>query len=255
MIRKRYNVVIPTELGMLIVNHNDQGTLDSRYGVFWQLSQTGNFEPEEISLLQRIAASCPPNPVILDIGANIGVISLSIANVVSGARIFAFEPQRIIFQMLAGNMALNSIENVFCFHMAVGETPGLIPIPKIDYGSMASFGSLEFGRTTQTDAGQNARLDGPDIEMVQVITIDSLNFPRVDFMKIDVEGMEEAVLNGARRTIAATKPVLCVEIIKSGGQITGLLASFGYELFRRGQNLICLHREQPHHDEVRKLLM
>lgn len=254
MIRKRYNAVMPTDFGMLIVNHNDQGTPDTRYGVFWQLSQTGTFEPEEISLLQRIAASCPPNPVILDIGSNIGVVSLGIANAVEGARIFAFEPQRIIFQMLAGNMAINSVENVFCFHMAVGDRHGHIPVPKVDYGSMASFGSLEFGRTSQTDAGQNARLDGPDVEMVQLITIDSLNFPRVDLMKIDVEGMEEAVLIGAKKTIMANKPILCVEVVKSGRQIAGLLAEFGYELFRHAQNVICLHREQPAHGELRKLL-
>ncbi|MFZ0944010.1 MAG: FkbM family methyltransferase [Syntrophobacteraceae bacterium] len=255
MNRKRYNLVMPTEFGTVIVNHNDQGLPDARYGVFWQLSQTGTLEAEQMELIRKSVSLCLPDPVVLDIGANIGIVSLSIANSVQGAKIFAFEPQRIIFQMLAGNMALNSIENVFCFHLAVGDTNGHIPIPKIDYGSMASFGSLEFGRTTQSDAGQNARLAGPDVEMVQIVTIDSLGFQRVDFMKIDVEGMEVAVLDGARGTITANKPILCVEALKCDkNRLSNLLTSFGYNLHTQGQNLFCLHREQPFHRAVERFL-
>jgi len=255
MNRKRYNLVMPTEFGTVIVNHNDQGLPDARYGVFWQLSQTGTLEAEQMELIRKSVSLCLPDPVVLDIGANIGIVSLSIANSVQGAKIFAFEPQRIIFQMLAGNMALNSIENVFCFNLAVGDTNGHIPIPKVDYGSMASFGSLEFGRTTQSDAGQNARLVGPDVELVQVVTIDNLGFQRVDFMKIDVEGMEVAVLDGARETITANKPILCVEALKCDkNRLSNLLTSFGYNLHTQGQNLFCLHREQPFHRAVERFL-
>lgn len=255
MNRKRYNVLIPTEFGTIIANHNDTGRPGMAYGMFWQLSQTGTYDPVEIDLLRRIVSLCPPDPIVLDIGANIGLVSLGIATSMEGGGIFAFEPQRILFQMLAGNMAINSIENVFCYHLAVGDFNGSIPIPKIDYGAMGSFGSLEFGKTIQPDAGQNAKLEGPDVESVQIVTVDSLGFRRVDFMKIDVEGMEEAVLNGARETILSNKPILCVEALKSDKErLASLLASFGYTVHPQGLNFICMHTEQPFHKAVEALL-
>ena len=248
MNRKRYNVVISTRFGSVIANHYDRG-------VFWQLSQTGKYDESQIELIRRCVSFCPTDPIVLDIGANIGLVSLSLADLVGGGAIFAFEPQRIIFQMLAGNMAINSIENVFCYHLAVGDTNGTIPVPRINYGAGAIFGSLELGREVQSDLGQNARLEGPDVETVRMVTIDSLNFSRVDLMKIDVEGMEEAVLRGAQSTIMTSKPLLYVETLKSDkDRLAAILTAFGYSLHRQGENYLCLHRDRPSHMEADRLL-
>ena len=223
--------------------------------MFRQLSQTGTYDALQLDLIRKCVSLCPPDPIILDIGANIGLVSLSISGLVGRGGIFAFEPQRIIFQMLVGNMAINSVENVFCYQLAVGDSNGHIPIPRIDYGSMGGLGSLECGRAARPDLGQNAGLEGADVENVRMVTVDSLGFSRVDFMKIDVEGMEEAVLRGAQSTILTSKPLLFVEALKSDkDRLAAILTAFGYTLHAQDDNFLCLHRDQPFHKEAESFL-
>jgi FkbM family methyltransferase len=95
-------------------------------------------------------------------------------------------------------MAPNSVLNVQCFNAAVGEIPDLIIVPILDYNAESNYGSLNLGTF---ESG----------EQVQVIPIDSLNLPRCNFLKIDVEGMEIKVLKGAKDTIQKHKPLLYVE--------------------------------------------
>jgi FkbM family methyltransferase len=111
--------------------------------------------------------------------------------------VYAFEPQRIVFQTLCANMALNSVVNVHCRPEALGESPRTIMVPPIDYSSENNFGGMTLG--------------GRAGEAVAVVTLDSLNLPRCDFLKIDVEGMELNVLKGAARTIETLRPILYVE--------------------------------------------
>ena len=115
-----------------------------------------------------------------------------------GGHVWAFEPQRIVFQTLCANLAVNSIPNVAARHMAVGNAPGTIIVPVLDIARENNFGGLELGQFTSG-------------EPVPVITLDSLNLPRCDFLKIDVEGMEKPVIEGAAATIARCQPVMYVE--------------------------------------------
>ena len=189
---KKYNVVVPTDLGLFIINRND-------IGVGWQLSKYGAYDQNElqaIKTLMKLLRTKSPNLVALDIGANIGVYSVMLSKEVgSKGLVYAFEAQRIIFNMLAGNIALNSVDNVWCFHNAVSDTPSLIDIPIFDYGKPMSFGSIEFVGHQKEDIGQKP-LVGKS-EKVSALIIDSINFDRLNFMKIDVEGMEINVLRGA----------------------------------------------------------
>jgi len=101
-----------------------------------------------------------------------------------------------LFQILCGNVALNSITNVDCRSAALGEAAGTIRMPLIDYGQENNISGLVLGGEHGTE--------------VDVVTIDSLNLSRCDLLKIDVEGMELAVLRGARRTIENRRPILYV---------------------------------------------
>ena len=94
-------------------------------------------------------------------------------------------------------MALNSITNVECRCEAVGEKAGKIRVPPLDYSQESNISGLALG--------------GDRGEEVPVITIDSLNLLRCDFLKIDVEGMELAVLRGARRTNGERRPILYLD--------------------------------------------
>jgi FkbM family methyltransferase len=112
--------------------------------------------------------------------------------------VIAFEPQRIIFQMLCGNVAINAIENVVAHNMAVGRRAGSITVPPVNYAQAGNFGAVSVGTAAIG-------------ESVSLVTIDSLDLNRCDFMKIDVEGMEKDVLEGAGDTLRRFRPRLYVE--------------------------------------------
>lgn len=237
--RNRYNVVMSTTQGSFIVNKND-------IGVGAQLSARGAYDPDEIKLLSDLIRTLNRDDVVLlDIGANIGVHSVTLSEVVGAkGKVYAFEAQRIVYYILAGNIALNSIENVWCYHKAVGMQCGQIEIPQFDYGKPLSLGSIEFGAEQRESIGQARRHDTTKREYVDLLSVDSLQLPRVDFMKVDVEGMELDVLQGAAATIRRDQPMIFVEYLKGDRKaLAKWLLDAGYRLMIYRHNWLCLHRE------------
>lgn len=249
--RPRYNVVIPTRHGMMIVNRNDHQSLgEAQFGVGHDLLATGEYMPGELAGLARLLAVCAPDPVILDIGANIGVHSLFFSEYAGpGGQVHSFEAQRIVFQALMGNLALNSIENVHGHRVALGSAPGELKLPPVDYTKPWNFGGVSLladSPEPQFAPGTPEAAAADRGETVPMITLDSLQFKRVDFIKLDVEGMEMDVLRGAARTLDVTRPLMQVEwMARDRGQLPlYLLEHLDYRLFQAANNLICLPVER-----------
>lgn len=178
----------------------------------------GEFSVGERDLFAQIVR---PGHVVVEAGANIGAHTLPLAHQV-GPRgvVYAFEPQRPIYEILCANMALNGRQNVRCRCEAVGDAAGEIIVPSIDYDAEANFSGLSLG-------GYQSG------ERVPVVTIDSLEMPRCDLIKVDVEGMELAVLRGAAQTIERFHPILYVENdrVESSPALVGHLMASGYRLY------------------------
>jgi len=249
--RQRYNVVIPTRFGMMIVNRNDSsGQGEARFGVGHELLETGAYMPGEFAGLDNLLALCAPDPVILDIGANIGVHTLYFSEIAGPrGKVLAFEAQRIVFQMLMGNLALNSIENAYGHCTALGSAPGVLKLPPVDYGRPWNFGGMSLTAEAgdpQFAPGTPERAAAERNESIPVITLDSLSLERVDFIKLDVEGMEEDVLRGAARTLDIARPLMQVEwMARDRGRLPlYLLDHLDYRLFQAGNNLICVPAER-----------
>lgn len=237
---KKYNVLVSTDIGSFIINKND-------IGVGWQLSEYGTYDPAELDAIKSILSilkSTHSNLVVLDIGANIGVHSVMFSREVGelGA-VYAFEAQRIIFNMLAGNVAINSLSNVFCFHNAVSDVSELINIPIFDYGKPMSFGSVEFGGDQIESIGQAPGRG--KAEQVLGIAIDKMSFHQIHFMKIDVEGMEMKVLKGSENSIDQFRPFILVEYLKSNkNEMIEWFKSKKYVIYSGiGANYFCIPRE------------
>ena len=232
------NMLVKSSQGLFIVNRHD-------IGVGFQLTAYGAYSPEEVKVMQQLVRAAPADPVVLDIGANIGIVTLALARAAGpGGLVHAFEAQRVIFHMLAGNVALNSMENVHCHFMAVGAKAGSARIPRLDYRKHASFGSLELNREQQSDLGQQAK--GGEFDEVRMDSIDAMNLPRVDMIKIDVEGMEADVLAGAERTIRTHRPLMYVEHLKSGDvALARILGELGYVLYEAYDNFVCIPAGDP----------
>src|SRR6266436_5284640 len=94
-----------------------------------------------------------PGHVVFEIGANIGCHTVPMARLIGdGGRVFAFEPQRIIHQMLCANIAQNGLFNVWAERKAVGNPdPGqweLIGVPSVNYAQPGNFGGVALEPST-----------------------------------------------------------------------------------------------------------
>ena len=79
-----------------------------------------------------------------------------------------------------------------------------------------------------------------------MLSIDSLKLKRIDFIKIDVEGMEEEVLKGSTISINRFYPILLIEHIKSDiNSLKNFLEKKNYEIFVVGMNILAIHKEDP----------
>jgi FkbM family methyltransferase len=236
-----FSSVITCDHGNVIVNRFDTNQTNA-------LFKTGRaLDYSQISAMGMFLKNAPAYSTVLDVGANFGLFSLEFGRMLAPKKgvCHGFEAQRIIAYMAAGTMMLNGIENVHIHHKAVGRVPGKVEIPKFDYNKEASFGSIEFGHRQKEFIGQHP-LDGSEVsEMVEVVTLDSQSFENVFLMKVDVEGMEQDVLAGARELILRDKPLLCLEWFKSDkAALISTIKSFGYEVYEWQQDLICAHPEK-----------
>src|SRR5262249_54417426 len=150
---------------------------------------------DEVMFLQQLTR---PGMTVLEVGANIGVFTVPLARFVHPGRVIAFEPQRIMYQILCGNLALNAIDNVVAHNSAAGRSTGSITVPSVDYTKLGNFGAVSLTGSRQGD-------------IVPLVTIDSLVLPSCHLIKIDVQGMELDVLEGATSTLQQFRPLLYVE--------------------------------------------
>jgi FkbM family methyltransferase len=177
----------------------------------------GEWAEAEVELLSLFIA---PGQIVADVGANLGTHTVAFAKRVGPAgTVLAFEPQRVIHQLLCTNVALNGLTNVRAFHAAVAEKTGGLRVPPIDYAAGGNFGGVSFGQWKEG-------------ETVPVLTIDGFGLESLRLLKVDVEGMELAVLTGARATIERAQPVIYFENNGPDGspEVVKLLRSLGYDL-------------------------
>jgi FkbM family methyltransferase len=155
----------------------------------------GEFSEGEARLFDQMIH---PGMTIIDVGANIGAHTIYFAKKTgSSGRVFAFEPQRALYHVLCGNLALNLHYNVTAINGGLGSKATRLTLPRIDYARGGNFGGLELGKW-----------DGED---VPILPLDSYHLSSCHMIKIDVEGMERDVLEGAQATLAEHRPLLYVE--------------------------------------------
>lgn len=200
--------VVDGRHGRFICQDNDQYVGRS-------LVAYGEYSDEELAVLRPYLK---PGDIVVEAGSNIGAHTVPIAQWVGPAgRVYAFEPQRLIHQMLCGNLALNAIENVYALAVALGDRAGQVRIPVTHYGEDANYGGVELG--------------GEGGDAVAMGTIDALRLDRLDLLKADVEGTEELVVRGAEATLGRTRAVLYLENDRreKSPALLAYLFALGYE--------------------------
>jgi len=140
---------------------------------------------------------------VIDGGAFIGSHTVKLSQLVGDSgKVYAFEADPITFEVLEKNIHLNNCKNVILFNKGIGDKNGYINIINKDHIK------TNRGHTSWDYVGDSSN------EAVEVITIDSLNLPKISFMKLDVEGMEPNVFIGMANTIKKYKPIILFEAWK-----------------------------------------
>jgi FkbM family methyltransferase len=179
----------------------------------------GERDPDVMRFLRRWIR---PGFVACDIGANVGTYTVPLARLVGPAgHVIAFEPNRPTCACLRQNIRQNRLTNVTLLRAAAGPEAGVagLIVTADNFGEvhLAPPGGAETARVNVTTV---------DIEVAR------LGLPRVDFIKIDVEGFELAALRGATRTLEEnTRLVVQTEIVPAhsaryGFDVEDLVAFF-----------------------------
>ncbi len=261
-IRKLPFVLAATDIGSMIVHRQDVSVNDlgQGFGVGWDLVETADYEGDIGDFIAQVLDARRIDHGVgvlaIDCGANVGAFTLRWAKEMTGwGRILAFEMQERLFYCLAGNIALNNCLNARAVHAAVASTDGTVLCPVPDYNHHCSFGSISLQNLDPDGEEKIGQvIDYTEDKMVRIasVRIDSLYLPRCDFIKIDVEGMEVDVLDGAAETLARCQPIVMCEMLKCDKEgVVDRLDRAGYAMSPLGQsvkgkmNLLAIHNDDP----------
>lgn len=174
--------------------------------------------------------------VIIDGGANIGCFTVFWSRYMEGAsekawgKVIAFEPQQWPFYALCGNLALNNCFNVEARNELIMDSP---------HDEMRAV----LDASKPHDAGSWPATASGELRLMRAATIDQLKLPRLDILKLDLEGGEPAALRGARVTIDTQRPIIIAEHPICGHQaIMDLLPN--YDCVALGIELLCVHKNE-----------
>ena len=159
----------------------------------------GEFESEIIEFLLALLIK---SSIFFDIGANIGIYSLVASkNIITGGKIYAFEPADWAYDRLTENISINDIKNVETFKLAVS-----------DFTGSRQFYVCE-------DDAYNSLISTPMKQVQKVVAINSIrlddfcldkNIDHIDILKIDVEGADFLVLKGTEKILRSDLPPIII---------------------------------------------
>jgi FkbM family methyltransferase len=218
--------IYENEDGKFIVFPND--------AIAQHLKQNRLWEPHFIEVVKVFIE---PGATVIDAGANFGYNSVLMGKQIStNGLLVSFEPQRIIYQQLCGNLILNNIYNAVVYQAALGDgSQKITNMRPVEYQAPW----VNIGDTSV----------GEDGEEVAIYTLDEIGLETVSFIKMDVQGYELFALQGAENILTNQQPDLFIEVephqlVKFGvteNQLLDYIKSFGYSIYKINNEYPCDH--------------
>lgn len=175
-----------------------------------------------------------PNTNVLDIGAFIGTHTLALADISSkgSGKVYTFEPQTWAYNLIKSSIKKNKIKNVKVYNVALSNKKGSIKFCSDNTG----------GSTICTEKNKSINSWNSNYD-VKMKPLDSYNFKNISIMKIDVEGHEISVLEGALKTIQRNKPKILIEVWnrpKRQKEFTAFMKKINYKIKKiSGEDYLC----------------
>ena len=192
------------------------GEVKAKHGVFsfchfdeyigLSLREYGEFSEIELSLMSKFIMK---DDVVFDIGSNIGAFTVPFAKKVGElGQVYAFEPQKVIYDLLQDNVNKNKLKNVKIFNVGMGKKKEELELNEIDYSKVGNFGgvSFKYDSSSFTKNIKNKKYKVKIKNLNEFLQIEKCNF-----MKIDVELMELDILTGGKNFLKKFRPILWIE--------------------------------------------
>ncbi len=200
--------------------------IDSGSYLEWYLLFFGPYEPEIAKVFSSLVDR---DSTVVDVGANVGIHSLSLAHLAPAGEVLAFEPHPVTVERLRANLSLNQADNVRVFQMALLDEQREV--------SLYDSEGVNRGMATLHSYEGWSEMAVPGTTLDEVVRKEGI--PAVDLIKIDVEGFESQVIAGASALLARDRPSLIFEYVDWAWQNCGytldgtmdLLRSVGYDQF------------------------
>ena len=221
-----FNNIAETREGWMIYNKNDSYIGKS-------LELYGEYSYKEKLLLKQLLNH---GDTIIELGANIGALTIPISKIIgSRGKLFALEPVRLIFQMLCGNLAINSCSNTYCYNVGAANQTIQKSCLNIDYNSKSNYGSVDIKNIPKGTS-----------EIINIIRLDDLLYKELEklkLIKIDIEGMELEAIKGANQIINTFRPIIYIENDRKdkSKQLIETIAALNYKLYWHLVPLFSIH--------------
>lgn len=205
--------------------------IDDLIGV--RLFSTGSFESTQVEGLTSYLETKDRSGVMLDIGANIGVYSIAFASYFQ--KIYSFEANPVTFKLFDANLNFSSIGNVQPLNIALSNQAGsgVMYVPRNGNLGWASMVAGHHPEAVDEVVIHRDKLD-------DVLRKLEVHPSQISLIKMDVEGHELSVLEGARETLSLHQPDILCEVLTSeaGAPVLSFLTDIGYDRFRTFKRVI-----------------
>ena len=183
---------------------------------------------------------------VIDVGANFGYHSLIFSKNING-NVYAFEPQPQNYKLLKNNIENNKIKNIIHYNLACGNDNLKVKMPIVNTSKKINMGDFTPNFTNE------------HYELIDTKTLDEMDFPKIDLIKIDVQGWEKNVINGSKELLNKYKPILIVEfeqhqLIKTNTsceELFKLIRNNNYYIFyleyKYPSDHVCIHNDNLEH--------
>ena len=221
--------------GFKTLNANGHLIHYSEQGAGWRYDTLLEKEPETIEWIDTFA----PGETLWDIGANVGIYSIYAG--VKGVRTLAFEPHFANYQQLCVTVAVNSLQDVvtpLCLAFADRKSVSAMNLASLEIGtSMSNFGAALDFRGNAFDPAFRQGMIGYDLD--SFVADFGIDIP--DHIKIDVDGIELPIVEGAQKTLANPKlQSVSIELIESDTAqveaVTEIMERAGLQFVHKKQN-------------------
>ena len=210
------------------------------------IAQSGEYEPE----LQSLATLLLKGKIglVIDVGANIGTFSLPVAKMNPAFDFICFEVQKAVFLKLSENINRNQLQRVKAIHCGLSNANETVRMSIPDYTNEFNIGAFSLDSEVRDQEYEVKTTGGTEI--FNLFTLDRFELNNIQLIKIDVEGMEQKVIEGACKTLASNNypPVIFEawtwkDFYKPRREaLLSLFSELGYDVQSFGQNNLAQHR-------------